>query len=117
MHYEGSCHCGRIAFAFEADEAITGALACNCSICRRRGSLLWFVPRAALRLTSAEVDLGTYTFHHHVIQHHFCPACGIHTFGEGTHPAGHLMAAVNIRTLDGVDLAALPVQHHDGLSM
>ena len=52
MQYEGSCHCGQIAFVVEAAEPITDALDCNCSLCRRRGGLLWFGPREALRLTT-----------------------------------------------------------------
>lgn len=114
MKYQGSCHCGKVAF--EVEGTIDSGLACNCSMCRRRGSLLWFVPREALTLTTREEDLGRYTFHKHVIQHRFCPACGIHTFGEGVHPAGHRMAAVNLRCLDGLDLDSVPVHHYDGRS-
>ena len=33
MKYNGSCHCGRVAF--EAEGAIKEAVACNCSICQR----------------------------------------------------------------------------------
>lgn len=112
MKYQGSCHCGKVAF--EVEGTIDGATACNCSMCRRRGSLLWFVPRQALRLITPEADLGRYTFYRHVIDHRFCPVCGIHVFGEGTHPAGHRMAAVNLRCLDGVDLDQVAVHHYDG---
>ncbi len=37
----GSCHCGRIRFEVKGEPA--SGLACNCSICRRRGSQLWSV--------------------------------------------------------------------------
>ena len=47
-HYSGSCHCGGIAFDVEGK--IDSVLSCNCSICSRKGSLLWFVPRTSLRL-------------------------------------------------------------------
>lgn len=110
----GSCHCGKVAF--EVDGTPDSATACNCSMCQRRGSLLWFVPREALRLTTPEENLATYQFHERVIEHRFCPVCGIHTFGEGTHPNGQRMAAVNVRCLDGVDLDALTVSHFDGRS-
>lgn len=113
--YTGSCHCGNVAF--EVQGTIDGALACNCSMCARRASLLWFVPRASLRLTTAEDAAGTYLFNKHVIKHRFCPTCGIHVFGEGTDPKGNAMAAVNLRCLDGIDLAAIPVQHFDGKAM
>jgi hypothetical protein len=41
MKYKGSCHCGRVAF--EVEGTIESALSCNCSMCQRKGSLLWFV--------------------------------------------------------------------------
>jgi hypothetical protein len=86
-------------------------------MCSRKGSLLWFVPRDQLRLRTAESDIGTYTFNKHRIRHRFCRTCGIHPFGEGTDPKGNRMAAVNARCLEGIDLAAIPVQHFDGRSL
>jgi len=115
MIYKGSCHCGRIAFEVEGD--LASVMDCNCSICSRRGSLLWFVPRDALRLLTPEEDLATYTFNKQVIRHRFCPTCGIHPFGEGADPAGNRIAAINARCLDGVDVASLPVRHFDGRSL
>jgi hypothetical protein len=38
MKHQGSCHCG--AIKFEAEGEIASAMACNCSMCQRRGSLL-----------------------------------------------------------------------------
>jgi len=112
MIYEGSCHCG--AVAFEAEGEIDSAMACNCSMCRRRGSLLWFIPREQLRLKTPEAAAGTYIFNKHVIKHRFCPTCGIHPYGEGSDPQGNVMAAVNLRCVENVDLDAIPVQHYDG---
>ena len=112
--YRGSCHCGRVAF--EVEGAIESALSCNCSICQRKGSLLWFVPHHRLRLLTPDANASTYMFNKHVIRHRFCPACGIHPFGEGTDPKGNRMAAINIRCLEGVDLTAVPVQAYDGRS-
>ena len=60
MKYKGSCHCGKIAF--EAEGELNGAMACNCSMCSRKGSLLWFVPRAQFHLLTGEDLIGTYTF-------------------------------------------------------
>lgn len=64
MSYKGSRHCGRVAFEVEGE--INGAVACNCSICQRKGNA---------------------------------------------------MAAINIRCLEHVDLAAIPVQQFDGRSL
>jgi len=38
----------------------------------------------------------------------------MHPYGEGTDPKGAQTAAVNIRCLEGVDLASIPVKHFDG---
>lgn len=115
MKYAGSCHCGKVAFEVEGN--IDGALACNCSICQRKGSLLWFVPRAEFQLKTPDDEIASYTFNRHVIKHRFCPVCGIHTHGEGSDPKGNAIAAVNIRCLEGIDLGAVPVQHYDGRSV
>lgn len=115
MKYQGSCHCGKIAF--EVEGQIGGAMACNCSLCQRKGSLLWFVPRASLRLLSNAEDMRTYTFNKHAIQHRFCPECGIHPFGEAIDPSGNAKAAINIRCIENIDLATIPVQHFDGRAL
>lgn len=115
MKYEGSCHCGKVAFEVEGE--LKGAMACNCSICSRKGSLLWFVPREKFRLKTREADVATYLFNKHVIAHKFCPVCGIHPYAEGTDPKGNPMAAINIRCLEGIELEAVPVQHYDGRSV
>jgi len=113
--YTGSCHCG--AVAFEVDGEIDAALACNCSICARKGSLLWFVPRSSLRLKTPDEAAGSYTFNKHVIRHRYCRTCGIHTHGEAVDAQGHAGAAINLRCIEGLDLDAIPVQRFDGRSL
>ena len=115
MKYKGSCHCGKVSF--EVDGEIKSALACNCSICQRKGSLLWFVPLAELHVLSPEEAASTYTFNKHVIKHRFCPTCGMHPYGEGIDPKGNAVAAINLRCIEDIDLASIPVQHFDGKSI
>ena len=112
---KGSCHCGNIRF--EVDGEPTQAMACNCSICQRKGSLMWFVGYDQLHLEMPEANLSTYTFNKHAIKHHFCATCGVHTFGTGTDPKGNRMAAINIRCLEDIDLAAIPVKQFDGRAL
>ncbi len=114
MKHEGSCHCGRIAFEVEGD--IDEVYDCNCSMCRRRGGLLWFAPHAAFTLKTPEADVATYTFNRHGIQHHFCTQCGIAPYSEGQHPQGGKMAAINVRCLPALDLAQLKITQIDGAS-
>ncbi len=107
MTYSGGCKCG--AVAFEADGEIEQAMACNCSICKPKGYLHWFVPETAFRLKAGEDAMGGYTFNKGVLNHRFCLTCGVSPFvqGPGT-------VAVNARCLEGVDPESLTVQHYDG---
>lgn len=116
MKYEGSCHCGRIAFDVETEAPITQAMECNCSICSRRGHLLAFFPEAQVTLRTPEADIATYTFNKHVIRHQFCPVCGVGPFGRGVDRQGQAMFAVNVRCLEGIDPHALQIQSIDGRS-
>lgn len=79
--HQGRCHCGRVAFEVEGQPE--SVLACNCSMCQRKGSLLWFVAREKLRLLTPEENASAYLFNKHAIRHRFCPTCGIHPYGEG----------------------------------
>jgi len=115
MNHTGSCHCGRISFEVEGE--IGTALVCDCSMCQRKGSMLWFVPRDKLKLLTPESAASTYTFNKHVIKHRFCPVCGMHPYGEGVDPKGNPMAAINIRCLENVEIAAIPVQSYNGRAL
>jgi len=116
MKYHGSCHCGRIAFDVEGE--IESALACNCSMCQRKGSLLWFVPRDALKLATPPDASRVYEFNRHVIKHHFCPTCGIHPLAEANHPrTGKPTAAINVRCLEGIDLESLKIKKFNGRTL
>src|SRR4051812_22111952 len=115
MKYRGSCHCGKVAYEVEGE--INEALSCNCSLCSRRGSLLWFVPRSQFALLRGEPDLTDYMFNKHVILHRFCKHCGIQSFAWGTDPRGNEMAAINIRCLEDFDVDAVAVKHFNGKAL
>lgn len=112
MKYKGSCHCGKIAFTAEGE--IESALACNCSICSRKGTLLWFVPAAKVELLTPRENITTYTFNKHIIKHQFCGVCGVQPFGEAVDPKGNPTFAINIRCIEGIDPLAVPVHYYDG---
>ena len=110
--YTGSCHCGRIAYTVEGE--LGKVFECNCSHCSRKGYLLWFVPRGALKLSTPADAMATYHFNKHVIDHHFCPNCGSAPFGFGSDKKGEPSAAINVRCLEGVDLSTLTRVPVDG---
>ena len=115
MNYKGSCHCRRIAM--EVEGSLEGAITCNCSMCQRKGAVIWFVPRDKLRLLTPEKDASTYFFNKHAIKHRYCSVCGMHPYAEGTDPKGVRTAAVNIRCLEDIELEKIPTTHYDGCSL
>lgn len=115
MLYKGGCHCGKIAFEVEGE--LTVAVACNCSICSRKGALLWAVPRDKLRLLTSDEGMGTYTFNKHAIAHRFCQTCGVHPYAEDVAAEGERSAYINIRCFEDLDLTSVSVMEFDGRSM
>lgn len=112
--YQGSCHCGRVAYEVEADLGQT--LTCNCSYCQRRGSILAFSPASAFSLIKGEDALTEYRFNTQKIQHLFCETCGIESFAKANGPDGTPMVAVNVRCLAGVEPTELSPTAYDGRS-
>ena len=113
--YRGGCDCGKVRFEATAD--LSKVLACNCSICTKRGLLLTFVPPQQFVLLSGEDALADYRFHKKVVHHLFCTACGVESFARGTMPDGTEMVAINARCLEGVEPATLDAIPFDGRSV
>ena len=108
--YTGGCHCGRVRFAVTAD--LERVSACNCSICTRKAYLHLIVPRNRFRMLAGEDDLATYQFGTRTARHHFCRQCGVASlYVPRSHPD---RIDVNVRCLDGVDVAALAPRPFDG---
>lgn len=113
--YSGSCHCGNVRFRATTD--LAKIITCNCSICSRTGALLTFVDADHFVLEAGEGAQSDYRFNKHHIHHLFCTNCGVRSYAHGLTPAGATMYAVNVRCLEGVDLAALTLTPVDGKSL
>ncbi len=111
--YTGGCHCQKVRYEVDI-EKLTEAMACNCSICAKRGWLLTFVPATSFRLLSGENEVTVYHFNKNAIDHIFCKTCGTASYGSGSDEAGNKMYAINVRCLDDVDLDLLQINKFDG---
>jgi hypothetical protein len=106
----GACHCGRVRFRVTAElDAVTE---CNCSICTKKGFLHLIVPPEQFELLSGSDALTGYRFNTGTARHTFCATCGIHPFYVPRSDPDKI--DVNVRCLDGVDLASLKVNYFDG---
>lgn len=113
--YTGGCHCSAVRFETTAD--LSRVVSCNCSICTKRGLLLVAVEPRHFALLSGDGELSDYQFACKRIHHLFCARCGVESFARGADPDGTEMVAINVRCLDGVDLAALTLLPFDGRSL
>ncbi len=109
---EGSCHCGEVRWTFEGvPEAAT---ACNCTVCRRYG-VLWAYDFEGEGIkvsgpAKAYVRGDSIGFH-------FCPDCGCVAYWRALVPGedGRRRIAVNLRLAEPDAVAAIPIEHFDGL--
>lgn len=109
--HDGGCHCGAVRYTaiFDLSEPV---ITCNCSICTAKGLLLSFVRGDNLQILQGEDNLATYRFNTMNIGHRFCRVCGVEVFSQFEGKG----AAVNVRTLDNVEICALKQQPFDGAS-
>ncbi|RYZ42267.1 MAG: GFA family protein [Myxococcaceae bacterium] len=110
--YAGGCHCGQVKY--EAQTDLSQVVSCNCSICTKRGLLLTFVPPEQFKPLSGVDHQKLYQFNKKVIDHLFCPTCGVESYGTGKGPDGKQMFALNVRCLEGVDLSKLTPMPYNG---
>jgi hypothetical protein len=110
--YKGSCHCGKVRYEVTTD--LAQVIECNCSLCSRAGYMLTFVPADQFKLVSGENDLKDYRFNKHAIAHLFCTSCGVRSFAKGKMPNGQETRAINVRCLEGLDLATVKTNKVNG---
>lgn len=108
--HKGGCHCGRIRFEVTGD--LGEVLACNCSICTKKGLLHLIVDHTRFRALIEDDAVATYTFGTGVARHMFCRVCGVTAYYV---PRSDLdKIDVNARCIDGVDLSVVKIKPFDG---
>jgi hypothetical protein len=107
---EASCHCG--AVKVEVDRAPTELTSCNCSLCRRLGTLWSYYAPAQVRVVGST---AAYCWGDKTIDIHHCVTCGCTTHWAPVDPtsermginarlmAPSIVATARIRRLDGAD--------------
>lgn len=110
---EGSCHCGAVRWTFEGvPEAAT---ACNCTVCRRYG-VLWAYGHEGEGITVSG-ETRAYAWGNRTIGFHFCPECGCVAYWRALAAGkdGRRRIAVNLRLAEPETVAAIVMEHFDGL--
>ncbi|HKU94003.1 MAG TPA: GFA family protein [Vineibacter sp.] len=105
---EASCHCG--AVRLQIDAAPTEVTDCNCSICRRYGTLwAYYAPRQVQWAGATDI----YLCHDKVLEFHRCAVCGCVTHWSAIDPSLERMG-VNTRLMDPQVLVGIKVRRLDG---
>jgi hypothetical protein len=111
---EASCHCGAVRFAVEtAPDEVND---CNCSICRRYGTLWAYYHPQQVRFGTENGPTDIYMWGDRTLEFHRCRTCGCITHWSAVDRA-HPRMGVNARLMPPEVLAAIPVFHGDGASM
>ena len=108
----GACLCGAVRWRFDGQP--DGATACNCTACRRYG-VLWAYD---YEVEGIHVSVKTQAYvRGQALEFHFCPVCGNLAFWRGKRldEQGRRRIAVNLRLAEPDAVAAIPIDHFDGL--
>jgi hypothetical protein len=113
--HSGGCHCGSVRYEVTTDLGMV--LACNCSICQKRGALWTYVGPDEFKLLSGEDELTDYQFNKKIIHRLFCRICGVGSFSKGENEDGSEGFGINVRCLDDVDVESLTLTPYDGRTL
>ena len=106
---QGSCHCG--AVRIEVDTKPRQLTECNCSICRRYGTLWAYYRGSTARITGRT---AFYARREKGIEFHRCRTCGCVTHWAWWKPGSAVRLGINARLLDPLAVCAIPIRMLDG---
>lgn len=110
---DGHCHCGTVRWSH--DGIPDAATACNCTICRRYGTL-WAYDYEGQRIRVSG-PTQAYAWGRETLSFHFCLRCGCVAYwrANSTGKDGRRRIAVNLRLAAPEAVAGVAIDHFDGL--
>ena len=73
------CHCGEVVAEINLEKKIDELMRCNCSMCKRKGTIYKIIKKEDLKIIKGETKIKTYQFNTKVAKHYFRSECGSHT--------------------------------------
>ena len=74
-----NCHCGAVEIEVNLKDGLTNLKRCNCSMCKRKGTMVATIDKKDLKIVKGEDKIKIYQFNTKVAKHHFCSECGVQT--------------------------------------
>jgi hypothetical protein len=109
-----TCHCG--AVQVQVPRRPRTLTDCNCSICRRYGTLWAYYKASAVRVTGAPGATREYSWGDKSLRFVGCRTCGCITHWEPTRPGKDSKMGVNARNFEPSAIKSVRVRRLDGAS-
>lgn len=77
--HKATCHCGAVELEIDLPDGIVDPRRCDCSICRRKGTVVASVRLSGIKIVKGKDVLSLYQFDTKEAKHYFCSVCGIYT--------------------------------------
>jgi hypothetical protein len=107
-----TCHCGAVSIAVpRAPATLTN---CDCSICRRYGTLWAYYPRSEVQVSAAPGATAGYVWGDQSLRFVRCATCGCVTHWEPIGANRGERMGVNARNFDPAQLGAVRIRRLDG---
>jgi len=107
----GSCHCGAVHIT--VSDVPATVTSCNCSICRRLGTLWAYYRPDQVSVTG---DTDAYIWGDKMLALRRCKNCGCVTHWEDIRETRGDRMGVHARLLDLPDFDKIPIRYNDGAS-
>jgi hypothetical protein len=108
----GACHCGAVRVVLpRRPRSLTN---CNCSICRRYGTLWAYYRADAVRIEHERGATVDYQWGERSLRFVRCARCGCVTHWESTRPTPASRMGVNARLFEPEALGHVPIRRLDG---
>jgi hypothetical protein len=108
----GTCHCG--AVRIDLPTRPQAATLCNCSLCRRLGSLWSYYPAGTVAISGHPEHTDGYIWGDRTLRTVRCRHCGIVTHWEPLQAGPDAHMGVNIRNFDPGEFEGLRLRRFDG---
>jgi len=108
----GKCHCGAVQYVFRDQPEFT--IRCNCSICRRLGTLWIYTDQTNVTLTASPEAMLSYSHGDKDLTFKTCKSCGSTILWESANTPGEGRMALNLNLAELSEIDNIPVRRFDG---
>jgi hypothetical protein len=109
-----TCHCGAVRIEIpRRPRSITN---CNCSICRRYGTLWAYYKESEVRVIAEPGATKEYSWGRKALRFVRCAACGCITHWKRVNPVDRSSMGINARNLEPSTLGPVRIRLLDGAS-